>query len=351
MTVGEQSDPAPAGTINYPLLIECDSRGRVLWMSDRTYSALCLARNRPYVDPSDLQGEQASCLLPASHFHYRRVFEMGTRVLICVQSEEPNASMRLHEVSEMLRLESRMLNQYFRLQAAERIVAGYARKKHASGKKSVQLVEMERRRIARELHTGVGQVLAAIRLQLEVAGNRDPNLPAPIRQALEHIGALASAALEQVRSVTQRLHPPEWQRLSLPAALQQLWAVSGIPLKFGGSLRIGAVPAEPDPRVKVLLYRVAQEALSNLVRHSGASQVHARLEPEGERLVLCIEDNGVGFDVAALESPPAGEVSGIGLRCIRELAAELGGELTVESGPTGTKVAVAVPSSGDPLGS
>lgn len=343
MSAVEQSEPTPGGMIAYPLLIECDSRGRVIWMSERTRSSLCQTLNVPYIEPSELDGEPDLRRHPVPNFQFRRVLEMGDRVLISIQSPEPAASMALHEVSEMLRMESRMLRHYFRLQVAERIIAGHARKKRGSGTKALQLVEMERRRIARELHTGVGQVLAAISLQLEVVGKHDPDPPAPIGQALKQIRTLTTDALEEVRSVAQRLHPPEWQRLSLPAALRQLWVGSGVPLKFEGSLQIGDVPAEPDLQVKVLIYRAAQEAISNLVRHSRASRVDAALELEGDRLVLRIEDNGVGFDVTALDLAPANVASGIGLRSIRELAADLGGNLAVDSGPAGTKLVVYVP--------
>jgi two-component system, NarL family, sensor kinase len=201
---------------------------------------------------------------------------------------------------------------------------------------------MERQRLGRELHTGVGQMLAAIRLQLETISPQLPCLPGPVRQAMEHIDTLANDALEQVRSISKRLHPPEWQRLTLEAALQQLWELSGVPQRFESTLRISPLPAEPDIEVKVLLYRAAQEALSNLARHSHATRVDVALELLGDRLVLSIHDNGVGFDVAGLMFSPASVASGIGLRSIRELAAALGGKLEVESSPLGTKLVASV---------
>jgi len=202
---------------------------------------------------------------------------------------------------------------------------------------------MERQRLARELHTGVGQMLAAIRLQMDIVSAYFPNAPDAARLALSHIGDLADDALQQVRSVSQRLNPPEWQRLSLSAALQQLWVVSGIPERFGGSIQVEAAPSDPDPALKALIYRTAQEALSNLIRHSRASRVDAVLEQHGDRLILTIVDDGVGFDAAAFESKPASLASGMGLRSIRELAGGLGGKFAIESGPVGTKLVVSVP--------
>ena len=164
-----------------------------------------------------------------------------------------------------------------------------------------------------------------------------------MQQALSRISSLASEALEQVRSVSARLHPPEWQRLTIEAALQQLWDLSGIPQKFEASLRIQPLPHEPDLEAKVLLYRAAQEALSNVARHARATRVAAVLETRDDFLILTIRDDGVGFDVAGLLRGPASVASGIGLRSIREQAAALGGKLEIQSGPAGTRLLASLP--------
>ena len=106
---------------------------------------------------------------------------------------------------------------------------------------------------------------------------------------------------------------------------------------------IEALPQQPSLPVKVLVYRAFQEALYNVARHSRATQVEAALESLNGWLRLTIQDNGVGFDVAALESAPASVASGIGLRSIREQAASLDAKLEVESGPKGTKLALSAP--------
>jgi two-component system NarL family sensor kinase len=186
-------------------------------------------------------------------------------------------------------------------------------------------------------------MLAAIRLQLEIVAALLPGPPPLVQQALSRISTLASEALEQVRSVAARLHPPEWQRLTIEAALQQLWDMSGIPQRFQSSLRILTLPHEPDLEVKVLIYRAAQEALSNVARHARATRVDAALEMRDGCVILTIRDNGTGFDVARLLRSPASVASGIGLRSIREQAAALGGKLDVESGPAGTTLIVSAP--------
>ena len=244
----------------------------------------------------------------------------------------------------LLRLENSLLRHCLRLQCAERDLSIFARQhRRGRGGGVVRQIELERQRLGRELHTGLGQILAAIRLQLEIVATLLPDPPALVGQALSRISTLANDALEQVRSVSGWLHPPEWQRLTLESALEQLWDISGIPQKFEASLRIQPLPREPDLEVKVLIYRAAQEALSNVVRHARATRVHAALETRDNCVILTIRDDGVGFDVAGLLRGPASVASGIGLRSIREQAAALGGKLEIESGPAGTTLLVSVP--------
>ena len=121
-------------------------------------------------------------------------------------------------------------------------------------------------------------MLAAIRWQLEVIATELPAPSASVRQALESISTLTNRYVEQVRSISKRLHPPEWQRLTLESALRQLWEISGIPQRLGATLQIDPLPAEPDLEVKVLLYRAFQEAISNLARHSHATRIDAELQ-------------------------------------------------------------------------
>lgn len=226
-------------------------------------------------------------------------------------------------------------------QRVHRFVALTQRRKRTAGRSVIDQLELERQRLSRQLHTGVGQTLAATRLQLELAQLGNP--PAAVEQALHRAFTLLDEAIAQVRSVATWLYPPEWQRLTLAQALQQLWEISGIPEKFHPSLRIQPPPEDPGPLMKALIYRGAQEALSNIVRHSRAASVDLALEVRAARLVLTVRDDGVGFDAGRLFSDPPSPASGIGLRSIREEAASLGGRLFVRSGPDGTTLEVSVP--------
>lgn len=289
MILGSESGSARCG-VGYPLLVDSDLHGQLLWMGSRARMAL---------------GEEAGALL---------------------------------------HVQSRFLGHYFLLQRAERNLSSLAQQTRTPiGISAVRQIELERERLGRDLHTGVGQLLVAIRLQLEVVATQLSDPPAAVRHALDRIATLATDAGEQVRSLSRRLHPPEWQRLTLEAAVQQLWDNSGIPQSFEASLRIQPLPREPEQEIKVLVYRAVQEALANLVRHAQASRVRMVLEPEGAGAVLKIQDNGVGFDVARLLSAPASVASGIGLRSIREQAAALGGKLDIVSSPGGTRLELVVP--------
>ena len=245
-------------------------------------------------------------------------------------------------------LEGVLLRQYFRLELAERNLASgsaarslaRAKARTAAGQKAQRQVELERQRLGRELHTGVGQMLAAMRLQLEVIATQLPQPPEPVMWALDRLAVLVRDTADQVRSISRRLHPPEWQRLTIEDAIRQLWELSGIPEKYEASMRIEPISQQPDLPVKILVYRAAQEALSNLVRHSKATSVETVLESRDAKLQLTISDNGVGFDTSALETEPADIRAGIGLRSLREQAASLGGELVLQSGPQGTVLTV-----------
>jgi signal transduction histidine kinase len=333
---------AAAGSI---LFVECDRRGRVLWMSDRAHPAFGAADHLVASIPLGVITGASGCLKKVSTVYFFRLVDRGDRLLIGVQFDKREEDAECQEeVAGLMHIHSNLLRHYFRLQHVERALSTRARqRRHGGGRQSIFQIERERQRLGRELHTGVGQMLAAIRLQLEIIGTQAPEPAAAVKQALGRISSLANEALQQVRSVSRRLHPPEWQRLTLEAALQQLWEISGIPQKFQTSLRITPLPREPALEVKVLIYRAAQEALSNLIRHSQATSIDLTLDPIGGSLVLTIQDNGIGFDARRQFTAPASVASGIGLRSIREQAASVGGKLVVESSPVGTRLEVFAP--------
>lgn len=337
-----QSGAARGRRLSYPYLMECDRGGRVLWMSEYTRATLGASANLIGTIPNwhasnpNPQGRPAELV-------FTRLLELGGTVLVGARPIQPAEKAPEEHEAVLLRLQGRLSLQYFRLLNAERRLARHARHRRPSGIRALRQIELERERLGRELHTSVGQQLSAIRLQAETIASEIAGNDSPAREAVDRIFMLTTEALEQVRSVSKRLHPPEWQRLSLAAALEQLWELSGIPQRFEASLHIGPLPHEPELEIKILLYRAAQEALSNLIRHSQATRVEAVLAEHAGDVVLTFRDNGVGFDAARLFVAAATISGGIGLRSIRDQAESLGAKLTVASGPAGTTLEITAP--------
>jgi len=325
----------------YPILVECDMQGRILWMSDAARSRVGNAEN--LADTIVAQWAVADRATEVWSQRISRVLRIKDSMIVSLHAVQTAAVAPGDPAPALLDLQTGLLSHYFRLQKAEQTLSRRAQGLRGDiGRGAVRQLELERQRLGRELHTGIGQMLAAIRMQLEIVVQQIPQMPLPAQQALHRIATLASDALDQVRGISRRLHPPEWQRLKLEEALVQLWEVSGIPQSHEAVLRIQAPIREPDLEIKVLLYRTAQEAFSNL-RHARATRVEMTLEALAEELRLEIRDNGAGFDAEALFAAPASVASGIGLRSIREQAEELGGKMMVESGPSGTTLKVLAP--------
>ena len=318
-----------------PLLLECDREGRILWTS--RWARLILHNPKRLLDILTVRKQRQRVLgIDLSTFRFWILYEFRDSVLIAAVG-----TSKIPATQDLSPLHRKLTENLFRLLVVERRLYERARRRRGGGgKAAVQQIDMERRRLGRELHTGVGQMLAAVRWQLEVISDELPDASVNVRQVLDNISTLTAQALEQVRGVSRRLHPPEWQRLTLESALRQLWEISGIPQRLDASLEIDALPGEPELEVKVLLYRAFQEALSNVVRHSQARRIEASLRISGAELTLAIADDGVGFDIGKLLASPASLASGIGLRSIREAAEGLGGKFGVESGPAGTKLVI-----------
>jgi signal transduction histidine kinase len=200
----------------------------------------------------------------------------------------------------------------------------------------------ERQRIARELHDSVSQALYGIGLGARTARellNRDPSKAvAPV----EYILSLAEGGLAEMRALILELHPDSLAREGLVSALNKQAAA----LRARHGLHVETVlGTEPDLPLgtKQGLYRIAQEALNNTIKHAQAGRVEIRLETAGDGVALSVHDDGIGFD-------PWGEHRGhIGLHTMQERAEQLGGVLHIESAPAqGTRIRVALSMSETP---
>jgi PAS domain S-box-containing protein len=193
----------------------------------------------------------------------------------------------------------------------------------------VSAQETERKRVARELHDGVGQILSGVKLRLE-------SLPGEIRLSAEGAAKLRTAggaldrAIAEVRRVSQNLMPSELEDLGLESALRTLCREFKERAGVLMTVRAGPLSVAVPPEIGLAFFRVAQEALNNVVRHSRAREVSVSLSHQARELELSVSDDGIGFDPAR-RRPAAGR--GIGLGNMRERAAAVGGVVEVLSTP------------------
>ena len=210
----------------------------------------------------------------------------------------------------------------------------------------ISVQDNERRALARELHDELGQCCSALRAEAALVERTAQREPAAACAAARRIDAAAEGLYQTVRDMLQRLRPPDLDALGLPAAIQALcerWETSsGVACVFHHDGGPGAWRGLGDA-VDVTVYRVVQEALSNVSRHAAASQVRIALRQEAEAggavcRVLTVQDDGRGMDPQA---PPGG----LGLLGARERAALLGGELCIDSAPgQGLRLTMRLPS-------
>jgi two-component system, NarL family, sensor histidine kinase UhpB len=199
--------------------------------------------------------------------------------------------------------------------------------------------EEERKRIARELHDDTAQSLAALLIRLRLLRAADDR---QVREAtLDELREEIGEALERIRRFARGLRPPALDELGLVPALES--HVRSLSESVGTTIRVEAEPLEAglSPEAELALYRIAQEAISNAVRHADAQRVLVRISQERGALLLSVADDGRGFDV---ERVMASEERGLGLFGMRERAAYIGAQVVIRSERgVGTEVRVTVP--------
>ncbi len=199
-------------------------------------------------------------------------------------------------------------------------------------------LEEERARIARELHDELGQLLTSMRLDLSWLKGKLPDSLPRLREKLAAMERVVDRAGDSLGRAITQLRPPLLDDLGLAAALE--WQVREFQQRTGIACRLTVDPEQIQVAEESALtaFRIFQEALTNVARHSGADRVEAHLSERDGRLTLCVEDNGRGFRMKEIEAAP------LGLTGIRERARLLGGRARVESAPgAGTRVVVTIP--------
>lgn len=201
----------------------------------------------------------------------------------------------------------------------------------------VLLQETERRRLAGEIHDGISQRIVSLSFHLSAAADALAHDPRGAGVQIARAQELAAAALDETRNAIAGLRPPVLDDLGLAASLESLARSTQLP-----HVQVDTAATGLPEHVETAVYRIAQEALQNVMKHAGAQRVHLRLAITAEAVVLEVSDDGAGFDPGA-----AGERAGpggYGLPGMQQRAELLGGALTADSAPgRGTTVRLRVP--------
>jgi signal transduction histidine kinase len=199
-------------------------------------------------------------------------------------------------------------------------VAALSQRRSELAQQLISIQENTFRYIARELHDDFGQILTAIGAMLQRAGRRTTGLDPALRTDFEEVRDIVQSTLDKVRALSQALHPVVLDDAGFEGALSVY--LPGFEKQHGIEIRYEKCGSSRtvDRDVAIHLYRVLQEALTNVARHSKSAQAEVRLRYQPETVVLEVEDHGVGF-------PPVKENQGMGLISMRERAELVNGHI------------------------
>ena len=243
----------------------------------------------------------------------------------------------LRDIIDRKRSEKERWELYARLRASH---DGLRRLSH----RLMEVQEQERRHLAREMHDEIGQALTVVKINVQQAMHAlgKPTTGTHLAESV----SLLDHTLQQVRNLALDLRPSLLDDLGLVPTLQ--WLAKRHSQASEVAVHVSAEPLDirPAPEIELACYRVAQEALTNVARHARASQVSIELARSDRELALLIQDNGVGFDMAAMLSRAA-EGESIGLLGMQERIALVGGLVEIQSGPgRGTRIHARFPLTG-----
>jgi two-component system, NarL family, sensor kinase len=232
----------------------------------------------------------------------------------------------------------RQSNSQLELLVSERTVA-----LQTLSQRLLRVQDEERRRVARDLHDSTGQILTALKISVAILQRRLEADPGTCKE-LSGIARLADEALHEIRTISFLLHPPLLDEVGFTSAAQCY--AEGFAQRSGIKVRMDlALEIERQPEaVEIALFRVLQESLTNVHRHSGASEVDICFRREAQALILEVRDYGRGIPRELLARLPdsAGHF-GVGLAGMCERLNELRGELKIEAADPGTRLLAVVP--------
>jgi PAS domain S-box-containing protein len=194
--------------------------------------------------------------------------------------------------------------------------------------------ETERTRVARELHDGIGQEIALLGIQMQRTAASIATEPAQLSSGMQKLCTNLTAIGLHVSRLSHQLHSSELEYLGLAVAITKLCREFSEQYAIKVACVSTSIPAKMDNEIALAFFRIAQESLHNIARHSGASEVHVDVNTNTGNLTLIVRDNGAGFNVEEAKAAP-----GLGLISMRERMHLIGGEFAIESAPgAGTRI-------------
>jgi signal transduction histidine kinase len=214
-------------------------------------------------------------------------------------------------------------------------------------RRAISAQEEERARLSWELHDEIAQNLMAVQLSVDRLARTPPANETELRKRLAQVRTLTGQTLAELRGVIAALRPGVLDQLGVAPALNWVAEHTLRPLDVTVSIEAGGLGERLPREIETILFRIAQEAMSNVARHSGAHRLLIRLARVNDQIIMKLTDDGRGFDLSTVTSAPS-QMHGLGLAGMQERASLVGGQVMVTSVPgQGTTVYVALPLPGD----
>jgi len=207
----------------------------------------------------------------------------------------------------------------------------------------LQVQDEERRHIAREMHDSVGQLVAAISMNLGAVRRQSDKLDAEGGKAVAEIAVLVEEISTEIRTISHLLHPPLLDEAGLGSALRcyvdGFSERSKISVDVSISSDFGRLPQD----MEIAIFRIVQECLTNIHRHSGSATATISIVPEDNRIVVSVQDQGKGIPLKRQQELNSTDRMGVGFRGMRERVRQLGGGLKIQSDTNGTVIVATLP--------
>jgi PAS domain S-box-containing protein len=204
-----------------------------------------------------------------------------------------------------------------------------------------RMQDEERRRIARELHDSVGQLLAAISMNIASITDGSDKLSSRVAKLISDNASLVNQITDEIRTISHLLHPPLLDEVGLPSAIR--WYADGFSQRSNipTTLDIPQQFQRLSPEMEIAIFRVVQECLTNIHRHSGSPSCSIKIVQDADRLRIEVKDSGRGIPKSKLLTLVSS--GGVGLRGMQERIRQLGGTLEIKSSPNGSVIAATLP--------